>query len=205
MNAFLIGARQASNALEPFGDMRETPKLRAILNDIQEGAKRDPNFKSVVYSGFLNAGVKPLEARLKALKIPYGSFTGEQNNRERNQIVQDYNAGKIKTLLLSPAGGEGLDLKGTNYAAIMDPSWNPAKINQAIGRVARFKSHEHLPLDQRHVTVKQYLSEPRLGLFGRIKRLFKPSTHAIGTDEYIFNRAQEKENLNNQFTNALKS
>jgi hypothetical protein len=205
LNAFLLGSRQASNSLQPFGEYESTPKLRAVVHDIESGIKGDPNFKGVVYSNFLEAGLKPLASKLKKHNIPYGMFTGEQPDVERNQMVQDYNKGKLKSLLISPAGGEGLDLRGTKYMGILDPGWNPAKTEQAIGRAARFKSHEHLPENERTVTVKQYLSEPRLGLVGKIKKIFRPDTHAIGTDEYIYNRAQEKARLNQQFTNALKA
>lgn len=204
INAFLIGARQASTATEPFGGQHSTPKINAVMKDIESGLKSDKNFKGVVYSNFLEAGLNPLSNQLKKRNIPYGSFTGEQSNEERNQMVSDYNKGKLKALLISPAGGEGLDLKGTKYMGIMDSAWNPEKINQAIGRAARFKSHEKLPESERKVIVKQYLSEPKLGLLGKMKKFFRPNTHAIGVDEYIYNRAKEKEDLNRRFTEILE-
>lgn len=204
LNAFLIGARQASVSTQAFGGHGATPKMKAVIDDIETGIKQDPNFRGVVYSNFLGAGLGPLARKLKKRDIAYGLFTGEQEDAERHQMVHDYNHGKLKALLLSPAGGEGLDLKGTKYMGILDPTWNPAKINQVIGRAARFKSHESLPEAERKVVVKQYLAEPKLGLMGKVKKLFKPSTHAIGVDEYIYNRAMEKEHLNSQFTNALK-
>jgi SNF2 family DNA or RNA helicase len=204
LNAFLIAARQTSNSIEPYGGSVHTPKMDMVLRDIEHGIKTDKNFKATVYSNFLDAGLHPLAKRLKKHNIPYGMFTGEQTNSERNQMVYDYNAGKLKTMLLSPAGGEGLDLKGTKFMGILDQSWNPEKTRQAIGRAARFKSHESLPLEERKLKVVQYLSEPQLGFAGKIKRIFKKDTHAIGVDEYIYNRAQEKENLNKQFTDILK-
>ena len=204
INAFLIGARQASTALQPFGEHASTPKMKAIVNDIETGIRQNPEFKGVVYSSFLEGGLHPLAAKLKRRNIPYGLFTGEQPDAERHQIVHDYNKGNLKALLISPAGGEGLDLKGTRYLGLMDPTWNPAKTEQVVGRTARFMSHEHLPENERNVTVKQYLSEPKLGLLGKLKKLVRPNTHAIGTDEYIWNRSQEKAKLNSQFTDALK-
>ena len=205
MNAFLIGARQTSNATEGFGGTHSTPKINAVINDLQHGIKTDKNFKGVVYSNFLENGLDPLAKRLEHLKIPYGSFTGEQSGEDRNQMVHDYNHNKLKALLISPAGGEGLDLKGTKFMGVMDPNWNPEKTNQAIGRTARFKSHELLPEKERNVKVIQYLSEPHLGLLGKLKKVFNKNIHAVGVDEYIYNRSQEKQKLNDQFTDALKS
>lgn len=205
INAFLIGARQVGTSTKAFGGLHTSPKIKAVINDIEEGIKKDKNFKGVVYSNFLESGLHPLSKKLKQLNIPHGSFTGEQNDAERNEIINNYNKGKLKVLLLSPAGAEGLDLKGTKYSGIMDPSWNPEKENQFIGRAARFKSHESLPENERHVNVVRYLSEPRLSWFGRLKKKYiNKDTHNVGVDEYIYNRAQEKLRLNKQFTDALK-
>jgi hypothetical protein len=40
----------------------------------------------------------------------------------------------------------------------MEPYWNPARIEQVIGRAIRVNSHSSLPEDQRNVTVKLYMS-----------------------------------------------
>lgn len=205
MNAFLIGARQASDSTQPWTTKFEvTPKIHAVVNDIREGLKNDKNFKAAIYSNFLGAGVSPLAKQLERAKIPYGSFTGQETNEQRNKMVHDYNKGRLKALLLSPAGGEGLDLKNTKLMGILDQSWNRSRTNQAIGRAARFKSHESLPEGQRKLKVIEYLSEPKLGLLGKIKKVFRPNMHAIGVDEYIYHRAKDKESLNRQFTDVLK-
>lgn len=203
LNAFLIGARQVSNSTEGLGGSTHTPKLDAIVHDLKSGVESDPHFKGVVYSNFLASGLNPISKKLKKLNIPYGMFTGDQKSEERNMIIRDYNSGKLKALLISPAGAEGLDLKGTRYMGIMDPSWNPSRTEQIIGRTARYKSHQSLPENERKVKVVQYLSEPKLGLFGRMRRHFNPNIHAIGVDEYIHNTADRKKALNEQFTNIL--
>ncbi len=46
-----------------------------------------------------------------------------------------------------------MDLKGTNAIFILDPPWNEATLEQAIGRAIRYKSHAALPKDQRYVEV----------------------------------------------------
>ncbi len=205
MNAFLLGARQVSNTLKPYGVDEPTPKIEAVINDIKEGIKKDPHFKSVIYSSFVEGGLSPVSKLLEKNKIPFGEFTGAQKDSDRQQIVRDYNTGKLRTLLVSPAGGEGLDLKGTRLMGVLDQNWNREKTRQAIGRTARFKSHEALPLDKRNVRVVEYLSEPQLTLFDKVKKFFtKTKKHKIGVDEYIRNRSLEKERLNEEFTNVLK-
>jgi SNF2 family DNA or RNA helicase len=204
LNAFSIAGRQISNSVEGYGGSTHTPKIDAIMSDIQQGMKKDKNFKAAIYSGFLESGLDPIARKLKKRNIPYGMFTGEQSKEERNQMVTDYNKGKLKTLLISPAGGEGLDLHNTKMMGIVDQSWNPQKTLQAIGRAARYDSHKSLPEEERKLKVIQYLSEPRLGMFGKIKRYFNPNIHKIGIDEYMRNRSMEKQQLNDQFTNVLK-
>jgi superfamily II DNA/RNA helicase len=80
---------------------------------------------------------------------------------KREEIVKEYNANKIKVLLISKAGGEGLDLKETRNIIIMEPSWNEATHKQVIGRAIRYKSHETLPKEKRRVDVyRLYLIKP---------------------------------------------
>lgn len=204
INAFLIGARQVSTSTDSFGGHKSTPKIDAVIHDIQTGMKTDKNFKGVVYSNFLESGLAPVAHKLEKLKVPYGLFTGEQKPEDRNRMVQEYNKGKLRALLISPAGGEGLDLKGTKFMGVLTPNWNPQRTQQAIGRSARFKSHETLPEEERNVRVVQYLSEPKLGLIDKIKKIYNPNIRKIGVDEYIYNRAAEKDRLNRQFTDVLK-
>jgi len=204
LNAFLQGARQVSNTAQGFGAKTTSPKLSAVLNDIRHGIESDPNFKSVVYSQYLDSGITPLSEGLEKLNIPHGSFTGAQTQKERNRMVSDYNEGRLKALLLSPAGGEGLDLRGTKHMGVLEPAWNPEKIKQAIGRTARYKSHEHLPQNERNVRVVSYRSIPRLTAADRMMRFFNKKHTRLGVDEYIAARAAEKDALNQQFTDALK-
>ena len=45
----------------------------------------------------------------------------------------------------------------------MKPVWNNAKLRQIIGRVARYKSHTHLPKKDRHVNVYKLVLVPHGG------------------------------------------
>jgi ERCC4-related helicase len=80
------------------------------------------------------------------------------NDKEKKEAVKAFNSGKINTLLISGAGAEGIDLKGTRNIHITEPHWNEARVDQVIGRGVRFKSHDHLPEKDRSVTVTKYYS-----------------------------------------------
>jgi superfamily II DNA or RNA helicase len=144
VQVFYNGIRRASNILE-----KKSPKVDWIINKF----KSEPNDKYVIFSHFLNMGIKPIMNYLTSKKIPFGYVTGDLSINQRQQAVNDYNSGKTKILFISKAGGEGLDLKNTSSIIIMESSWNLNFIEQIIGRGVRYKSHESLPERKRHVTV----------------------------------------------------
>ena len=204
LNAFMSTSRQVSNSLAPFGNEHSTPKMDKMLADLQHGIKKDKNFKSITFSNYLDAGLSPYSKQLNKAGIRHATFSGAESQVDRTKMIEDYNKGTLRHLLISPAGVEGLDLKGTKLVQKMDPDWNPERSNQAIGRAARFKSHELLPANERNVTVKEYLSDPRLSRMGKIKKFFRPSSVNLGVEEYIRNRANEKASLNEAFLSSLQ-
>jgi SNF2 family DNA or RNA helicase len=205
MNSFMTGLRQVSNnpaAFDTTLKATDSPKLQRMLKDIHDASEKDPNFRSVVYSNFLESGVEPLVSSLGEKGVTSAAFTGELNDKRRRQTVEDYNTGKLKVLGLSPAGGEGLDLKGTKMVQLSEEHWNPERGRQAIGRAARYKSHAHLPEAERNVSVRRYLSvHPKKGL---LKRIFT-GPQETSADEWINKRRQEKLQLNQQFVEAIPS
>jgi len=194
MNSFLNATRQISNTTKAYtGKSTPTPKLQRMVKDITEAHKANPNYKGVTYSNYLESGVHPMAALLKKNKIKSGVFTGETNDEERKKIIKNYNKGKIKHLLISGAGSEGLDLKGTRLVQTMEPHWNNARLKQVHGRAVRMGSHDHLPPSQRKVSIKNYFSTAREGKKG------------FTTDQYIKRLADDKDALNKGFLKALQN
>ncbi len=171
MNAFLNATRQISNTWE--GHLN-TPKLLKILKVIQKGPK-----PALVYSHWIDNGIVPLGKMLEEARISHLEFTGGMTDHKKQEVVSNYNQGKIEVLLLSSSGGEGLDLKKTRQIHIMEPHWNEAKISQVIGRGIRYKSHQDLPLAQRKVHVYRWISTPL-------------RTGELGTDEYLYQISEKK-------------
>lgn len=202
MNAFLSAARQASNTSNPFGQSDpDAPKIKAIADNLQQRLSKNPEFRGLVYSNYLEAGVEPVSQELSRRNIPHATFTGKLSKNQKEELVKNYNAGKTPVLLVSSAGGEGLDLKGTRAVHIMEPHWNNEKIKQVIGRSARYQSHSHLPKEQRLVDV--YFHQAKLPQ-GKLSKMLKLK-RATSTDEYISSRATDKENLMKEFLSAIKA
>jgi len=196
---FLTGARQVANSTAAFGGTSVSPKINTAVTRLTAASKKDSNFKGVIYSNFLDSGVKAYASRLEEEGIPHAVFSGELSDAERKKMVQDYNSGKIKALLISGAGAQGLDLKGTKLVQLIEPHWNDTRMEQAIGRAVRYKSHTHLPEKERHVKVERYHSTVSPGFLKRIT-----GGRDMSVDQYLDMLSKEKEKLNSQFTDVLK-
>jgi len=203
LNAFANAIRQVSNTTSAFqpSEKAEEPKINSAFINFKKRLAKNPNAKALVYSNYLDSGIKPYKKRLEAAGIPYGEFTGEMKKKERDALVAKYNKGEIKALLVSSAGGEGLDLKGTRLIQILDPHWNNEKIKQVEGRGIRYKSHEHLPEKERHVDIQEYHAvRPPKGFFER-RKWKKP---AGSVDQYLNILSRDKENLIEEFKQLMQ-
>lgn len=64
---------------------------------------------------------------------------------QREEIMNDFRAGKFEILLLSEVGSEGLDFEFCNVLVNYDLPWNPMRVEQRIGRLDRFgQKHEKI-------------------------------------------------------------
>jgi hypothetical protein len=63
----------------------------------------------------------------------------------------------IPLFMITSAGAEGISLKQVQNVHIMEPYWNPIRIDQVIGRARRICSHTSLPKDEQYVNVFMYI------------------------------------------------
>lgn len=207
LNAFQGALRQTSNTPRPYvaemEDVHEdqhTPKLEMMARHLHEGLQKDPNFRGIAYSNYLEGGLLPISRKLTALGVPHSVFHGGVPTAERARMVREYNAGQTPVLLLSPSGTEGLDLKGTKMVQVGEPHWNDSRINQVIGRGIRYKSHEHLPESEREVKVNRYYSSLPTPLGARLGLSEPPQS----IEQYIKGSADMKEQIFKQISEALQ-
>lgn len=121
-------------------------------------------------------GVWEESSEMKPGVPAYATFTGKENSEERElsrqifnydfsdtfpQALKDTiksNPRKLCIFMGTRAAAEGITLADVRRVHIMEPYWNPALIDQAIGRAIRICSHAKLPMPERTVTVKMYMS-----------------------------------------------
>jgi hypothetical protein len=208
LNAFMSGLRQISLSTQsfradkdPFKAFQQSGKLTKALENLKMVLNEDARKKAIIYSNYVNAGLDPYAAALAREKIPYGVFHGGISEEERKKAVREYNEGKLRALLIGPAGAEGLSTKGTSLIQLLDPHWNETRSSQAKGRGLRFDSHTGLPEELKNVKVQRYLSaseEP--SLLGRLLGYQRTRTG----DEIVQSLAKQKEELNDKFRKILQ-
>jgi superfamily II DNA or RNA helicase len=155
-NAYLNKTRQYSIGIN---DSIST-KVKEIAKNVKS------NLPALIFCEFISSGVLYLEKSLKGLlpsNINIGTLTGKDSLKQREKLVESINTGKLDVLILSAAGSEGLDFKGVRSVHLTNTNWNPARTDQQIGRAVRFRSHLHLPENERKVKAFQYISIPPEG------------------------------------------
>jgi SNF2 family DNA or RNA helicase len=200
LNAFMTAARIVSNTGKPYGGTGPSPKFERAAKDVIESAKVDANFKALAYSNYLEGGLKEYSKHLEEAGIPHMLFTGEMSDKKKKEAVAAYNNGDVKILLISGAGAEGLDLKGTKMVQVLEPHWNKARIDQAIGRAVRYQSHEHLPEGERHVNIKHYHATHPDKWYNKMLNIKKPAA----ADSFLHDLSKKKDQLNQQFLDVLR-
>ena len=208
LNAFLSGLRQISLSTQsfradkdPFVAFQQSGKLTKALSNLKAVLDTDERKKALVYSNYVGAGLEPYAAALASEKVPYGMFHGGVPAIDRKKAIDDYNEGRLRALLIGPAGAEGISTRGTSLIQLLDPHWNETRSRQATGRGLRFDSHEGLPEELKNVKVQRYISsseEPSI-----LGRLLGRSRVRTG-DEVVQALSQRKEDLNNKFRRILQ-
>ena len=105
--------------------------------------------------------------------------------------MDNVNGEKIKIILISQAGSEGLDFKYIRQVHVLEPWYNMNRIEQIIGRAVRWCSHKDLPFIERNV---------QIFLYGTLLR--SPNEAA---DLYVYRVAEQKALQIGQVTRVLKT
>lgn len=213
--SYRIKSRQLSNVYQPDDEdvnakiATYAPKIKSI------GDKLKPGFKALIYSNFIKAGVNTMASYLEhigykryepgmklggsndAIHGYYGVYSGEVSPEDRTTTLEEYNKekGPLTILLISSSGAEGLSTKGTRAVHILEPYWNWERSLQVMARGIRYRSHEHLPENERNVQVYIYLAVPPKNV--------KPTEKT--TDAHLFTSAANKYEINQAMIKLMAS
>ena len=151
------------------------------------GYKRYGNTKSLLSDPTIK-----LENSPKYVMITGDKMYSPNNIEEVKACTGDDNTNgeKVKVILISMAGSEGLDFKNIRQVHILEPWYNTNRIEQIIGRAVRTCSHKLLPFKKRNVMIF---------LYGTI---LQDETEAV--DLYVYRLAEIKAVQIGRVTRVLK-
>ena len=105
---------------------------------------------------------QPISDEKKRYTICVGSSDISPNMQERLDAfnsIENKNGSLIRILLGSRVIGESITLLNVRQFHSISPHWNYSKLNQAIGRVIRTKSHALLDKSDRTVDIYVYIAD----------------------------------------------
>lgn len=141
-------------------------------------------------SGLMNFSGDPMlkspsVSKSKDITLKYALITGDKSLSTNNAAIvkaagadDNRDGSKIKVILVSRAGSEGLDFKNIRQVHIMEPWYNTNRIEQIIGRGVRNCSHKDLPFSKRNVMIFLYGT--------------KLENETEAADMYVYRVAEEK-------------
>lgn len=129
-------------------------------------------------------------------KFRYTEYHGGIDRPERTANLEELkkkdniHGDKIRIMMISPAGSEGIGALNVRQVHILEPYWHEARIIQMIGRAVRNCSHRDLPMNERFVDIYRYKSLKNDGKWT--------------SDQTIEELAKNKDRLINSFLGAIK-
>jgi SNF2 family DNA or RNA helicase len=113
-----------------------SPKLAEFREILRELAIEE-NRKVVVFSEYERM-THLAGQELRKLGIGFVSLHGGVPSRQRGALIEKFrNDPECKVFLSTDAGGVGLNLQAASAVVNFEPPWNPARLEQRIGRVHR--------------------------------------------------------------------
>jgi len=133
-----------------------SPKLAEFREIIRELAIEEGR-KVVVFSEYERMTHLAGE-ELKKLGIGFVSLHGSVPSRNRGALMEKFRGdAECRVFLSTDAGGVGLNLQAASAVVNFEPPWNPARLEQRIGRVHRLgQAH---PVHVVHLLTKDSIEE----------------------------------------------
>jgi superfamily II DNA/RNA helicase len=113
-----------------------SPKLDELANILDELVKQNGR-KVVIFSEWTSMTML-IGKHLSREHIPFVELSGKVPIPKRQALIDEFNGNPdCKVFLSTDAGGTGLNLQAADVVVNFELPWNPAKVNQRIGRVNR--------------------------------------------------------------------
>jgi superfamily II DNA or RNA helicase len=176
--------------------------------------------------------MKPPTDKKNFLPARYAFITGDPRISPNNEFEvkgltneDNKDGNKVKVILISKAGSEGIDFKFIRQIHILEPWYNMNRIEQIIGRGVRNSSHKDLPFEKRNVMIFMYgtilgnneeeaadlyvyrVAEMKATQIGKVTRLLKETAVdcIINHDQTNFTQEMMSANIEDDITQELST
>lgn len=111
------------------------------LDGINYRCRQKYDAKKMLIKAWCKSDYNSNDHRFKSVVVPISGRSGGTNEK-RKKIITNFNSESLPSILIcSPIGQEGIDLhRFCRQIVLHDLNWNPAKLEQRIGRVDRIGS-----------------------------------------------------------------
>lgn len=141
-------------------------EVATVLDEVLE----EPGTKVVAFSQWLRMH-ELMKYQVEARKVGHALFHGGLSGTQRGKIIDRFRDDPDCRLLLSTdAGGVGLNLQHANIVLNLDLPWNPAILEQRVGRVHRLGQQRSVQVV--NFVAKGAIEEGMLSLLQFKKSLF---------------------------------
>lgn len=115
---------------------KKSTKLEELVNTVKD-ILASSEHKILVFSQYKRI-VDVINERLTKEKIGCCVFHGEMTTEERDETIKRFaNEAAVSVMILTDAGGVGLNLQTASWVINYDSPWNPAILEQRVGRAYR--------------------------------------------------------------------
>ena len=174
-------------------DTHISPKLKELDSIIDEIVIQNRR-KMVIFSEWTTMTFL-IARHLSDMGIPFVELSGKIPVKKRQALIDEFTHNKDCLVFLSTdAGGTGLNLQAADCVVNFELPWNPAKMNQRIGRVSRIGQASQC-INVINLIAKNSIEERILAGIQLKTDLFK-GVFDEGPDTVEFSREKRNEMLN---------
>ena len=167
--ALLLARRAAdSTALVYRGEEGFSSKLD-YLAELLERLRAEPDRKTVLFTEWTGM-LDLIEEKLEGLDMKFARLDGSVPQKQRSKLVRRFSTDpECSVFLLTNAGSTGLNLQAANTVINVDLPWNPAVLEQRIGRAHRMGQKR--PVNVYVLVTEETIEEKMLATLGAKQEL----------------------------------
>jgi SNF2 family DNA or RNA helicase len=170
-----------------------SPKLDELANILDELIKQNGR-KVVIFSEWTTMTML-IGKHLSREGIPFVELSGKVPVVKRQALIDEFDTNPdCKVFLSTDAGGTGLNLQAADCVVNFELPWNPAKVNQRIGRVNRIGQKSKC-INVINLIAK-YSIEERIMAGIKLKGDLFSGVFDGGKDEVLLSREKRQEMVN---------